>query len=134
MNLGEKIRKIRKREGLSQIEVAEKSKISVNSLRLYESNQRQPRVETLKNIAGALGVPVSDFLPDDIYPTNKEVEAMKQAAASIEDGRKAEIEEKRLSNLISHKAKQLNNAGKQKLVDHADLLIGNPDYKKDKNA
>lgn len=70
MNLGEKIKEARKREGLSQIEAAEKSKISVNSLRLYESNRRQPRVETLQNIASALNVPVGELIDWDKLESN----------------------------------------------------------------
>ena len=48
MSLGLKLRQIRKEKKLSQIEVAEKANVAVNSIRLYEANKRQPRMDQLK--------------------------------------------------------------------------------------
>lgn len=56
MDIGARIRAERKRKDLSQIVLAEKAGISVNSLRLYEGNKRQPGLSTVKRIADALGV------------------------------------------------------------------------------
>lgn len=54
MGIGSTIREIRKSKGLTQIEVAEKAKISVNSLRLYEAEKRQPNIEQIKAIYSAM--------------------------------------------------------------------------------
>lgn len=62
-----KIREIRKVKGFSQIEVAQKANIAVNSLRLYEANKRQPRPDTLQAIASALGVAVRDLMDTTAY-------------------------------------------------------------------
>lgn len=54
MNVGERIRAIRKSKGLTQIEVAEKAGIAVNSLRLYEAGKRKPNLGQIQAIAAAL--------------------------------------------------------------------------------
>lgn len=54
MNVGERIRAIRKSKGLTQIEVAEKAGIAVNSLRLYEAGKRIPNLSQIQAIAVAL--------------------------------------------------------------------------------
>lgn len=76
MDIGSKIRNTRKEKGLSQVEVAQAAKIAVNSLRLYESNKRQPRIEQLQAIADALGTDVYAFIDsgfgalDPVLPPN----------------------------------------------------------------
>lgn len=54
--LGSVLKKIRKSKGLSQIEVAEAADIAINSLRLYESNKRQPGFKQLVSILAVLGI------------------------------------------------------------------------------
>lgn len=60
-----KIRTARKREILTQIELAEMAGISVNSLRLYEAGKRKPSLQVLKKIATALSVPIFDLLDNE---------------------------------------------------------------------
>ena len=67
--VGTRIREIRKEKKLSQVQVATDAKIAVNSLRLYESNKRQPRFEQLLHIADALGVDVNAFYDPYITQT-----------------------------------------------------------------
>ena len=62
MSLGLKLRQIRKEKKLSQIEVAEKANVAVNSIRLYEANKRQPRMDQLQKIASALEIDVAELL------------------------------------------------------------------------
>lgn len=156
MNLGEKIKEARKREGLSQIEAAKKSKISVNSLRLYESNQRQPRVETLQNIASALDVSVIELMTgemqaqyydlEDLADTVKQdmidsAESPEEYEAAIKTKR-SDIQIKMLLDNIQkekiHKLNssflQLNEKGQQKAIERVQELTEIPRYKKDKNA
>ena len=65
MEIGARIREIRKMKGMTQIQVADKAKIAVNSLRLYESCKREPNISTLTNIAAALCVPIRSLVPSD---------------------------------------------------------------------
>lgn len=153
MNLGEKIKEARKREGLSQIEAAEKSKISVNSLRLYESNRRQPRVETLQNIASALGISVFELMdpekciddfkkgvsePIDIQ--NSDIQ--KALRRYIKDGKlefpglaegSALDAENRENELLYH-FRNLNERGQQVAVERVEELTKIPENQKNKNA
>ena len=64
MEIGKLIRQARKNAGLMQAELAEKVGISTNSVRLYESCRLTPKVETLRKIVNACGVPLSYFIPD----------------------------------------------------------------------
>lgn len=67
MNVGDRIRSIRKSKCLTQIEVAEKSKISVNSVRNYEAGKRHPNLEQLRAIANALEVSVFSLIEATDY-------------------------------------------------------------------
>ena len=65
MKTGDTIRALRKERMLSQIELATKAGIAVNSLRLYEANKREPKLDSLKRIAQALGVDVYSLVDFD---------------------------------------------------------------------
>ncbi|GLB33026.1 hypothetical protein LAD12857_49490 [Lacrimispora amygdalina] len=78
MNPGEKIQELRKEKGLTQAELAKKAGLSEISIRKYEKGDRKPKIETLRCIAGALEIPLSEFsdnfmeLPEfrtDVYGT-----------------------------------------------------------------
>lgn len=60
--IGERIRFYRKAKKLTQIELADKAGIAVNSLRLYEAGKRNPSIETLFQIADALNVSFESLL------------------------------------------------------------------------
>lgn len=71
MPTGEKIKALRKQSGLSQVELAEKAGIAVNSLRLYEAGKREPKIDAVTRLAGALGVSKQELLgwarePDEL--------------------------------------------------------------------
>lgn len=59
MKTGEEIKKYRKQQNLTQVELAQKAGIAVNSLRLYEAGKHQPRMKQLQSLATALNVPLS---------------------------------------------------------------------------
>lgn len=65
MNIGEKIRFLRKKFNITQEELATRAEISVFTLRQYESGARSaPRIEQLNKLAKALNVSV-DYLVND---------------------------------------------------------------------
>lgn len=88
MDIGTKIRMIRKSKGITQIDLAENAGIAVNSLRLYEANKRQPRADQLRAIASALGVSVADLL--DVKPARavdpNETEAEREKRLGLPEG------------------------------------------------
>lgn len=58
----QRVREIRKERGLYQHEVAARAKLSVQTVRNVEAGRHEPELPTLRKIAGALGVPLSDLL------------------------------------------------------------------------
>lgn len=61
MTTGELIRKCRKAAGMTQKELGARSGIAEPTIRKYESNRLNPKIETIQKIANALGVEV-DYL------------------------------------------------------------------------
>lgn len=57
--VGEKIRRIRTRRKIDTTEIAESCNLSVAAIRHYENDIREPKEDTLKQIASYLGVDVS---------------------------------------------------------------------------
>lgn len=66
MEIGEKIKAIRKSKGISQKELAEKLGVSQANFSQYEARKRNAKIGTLQKIADALEVPLSEFIPLDI--------------------------------------------------------------------
>lgn len=58
MTIGERIRFFRKEQGLTQDDLARKMGIKRGTLAQYESDRRNPKLETLEKISGALGVEI----------------------------------------------------------------------------
>ncbi len=62
--IGERIRSVRKRRGMSQAELAEASAVSTSLIRQLEQGQRtDTRLETLRKLAIALRVPTAELAP-----------------------------------------------------------------------
>lgn len=62
MELGKKIKELRKRKGLSQEELAEKSSLSLRTIQRIESSETEPRGDTLKRLSQALNVSPDELL------------------------------------------------------------------------
>lgn len=62
INLGEKIKVIRKRKGLTQEELAEASKVNLRTIQRIENNQNEPRGKTLQLICEALDINSEDIV------------------------------------------------------------------------
>jgi len=74
MEIGERIRKLRKESGLTQSELAEKAGISTMSLRRYERNERQLTVQIVERIANALSTTPAYLMGwDDFTQLEKEI-------------------------------------------------------------
>lgn len=65
--IGRRIQSVRKRRGLSQAQLAERSGVSVSLIRQLEQEQRtDTRLETLRKLAVALRVPTAELAPHAI--------------------------------------------------------------------
>lgn len=71
MDIGNRIKELRTKKGLTQKELSEKCGLSKNGLWNYENNKRTPSIETLTNIAMALNVSLSTLLETETTFTNK---------------------------------------------------------------
>ncbi|MBK9055228.1 MAG: cupin domain-containing protein [Chloroflexi bacterium] len=63
-NVGQRIRTIRERQGLSLRAVAERCGLSINAISLIERGENSPTVSSLHHLATALGVPITSFFED----------------------------------------------------------------------
>jgi len=60
--IGKKIKALRKQSGLTQKKLAERLCITHQSISDWELGKKNPTLETLKKLAGALGVSVSSLI------------------------------------------------------------------------
>jgi transcriptional regulator with XRE-family HTH domain len=60
--VGDNVRRLRERAGLSLRELASRAEVSTSTLSNLESGTGNPGVETLVHISGALGVPFSELI------------------------------------------------------------------------
>lgn len=65
MNIGELIKNIRSKQGITQESLAEDAQLSRNTIVNFETGKRIPRVDDLVKIAKALGVEVSIFFQEN---------------------------------------------------------------------
>ncbi|MFI2281940.1 helix-turn-helix domain-containing protein [Nocardia beijingensis] len=102
-DLGERLRSVRKRSGLTQRELAQSSGVSLSLIRKIEQGERDDtRIQTLRRLAVAMGCPLSALLgPTPGRPENGGGELWlptRQALASIADGHAAETPAERSMN------------------------------------
>lgn len=72
MDIGSKIKEIRIKKGITQKELAEKLGTSQQNLAQYECGKRNPKLETVKKIADALNVFMSDLINEEVDYTRPE--------------------------------------------------------------
>lgn len=93
MKFNERLKNTRKEHGLTQMELAEKAGIAVNSVRLYESGKVVPKLDTIAKIARAMGLYAGDLidagqwgqvLPWDSEKLTKQLARRKELLDSIE--------------------------------------------------
>lgn len=63
VEIGRRIRELRKKKGLLQEELARKSGLSASALSNFEQGRRRASLAWLGRIARSLGVPVPDLIP-----------------------------------------------------------------------
>jgi transcriptional regulator with XRE-family HTH domain len=65
MDIGDKLKKIRKINGLSQASLSEKINVHVTNIARYETNKQTPTIDILKKIADFYDVAVDYFISED---------------------------------------------------------------------
>ena len=115
---GKRIRETRKKAGMTQIELAQRSGIALSSIRRYERGVRDPRLEALRRIAVVLDVTVNDLVEPDYW---QKLSPEEKSTA---------FDEKKASLLLAYD--NLNETGQQKAVERVEELAKIPDYQNKK--
>lgn len=108
MKFSDKIKKLRKEQGLSQVGLAKKAGVSKSVVGFWELDQRSPKIGQVVKVARALGVEWESLLDDD----------MVEYQPLLRD------EEQSLLNAY----KRLNEQGQRMLLTFAQSLVYNPLY------
>ena len=111
MNIGDRIRLLRKSKGLTQKQLGELCGMADSAIRRYESNRGNPTEKTLQKIADALGV--------DFYS----LASWDQATKALEDSTNAK-------DRITTALDQLNDAGMVKAADAVEVIAEVPRYQR----
>lgn len=151
MTTGQRIKKFRKRAGMTQKELGEKLGLSFQSVAQWENNLRNPKEETLQKIANALEISIYELkgLSDAeafMAELNKGVDLIllemtihEKFGISLDVAQKmaeeiAELLQKNLRSDVEAVYQQLLNRltdeGQQKGMEYLRDLSGNPKYKR----
>ena len=107
---------MRKNAGITQQQLADKTKCATITIQQYERGVREPKLETLRKIALALDTTVSELVCEDFW---KNLSAEEQANA---------FDTNRASLLVAYDS--MNETGKRKAVEQVEDLAKIPDYQK----
>lgn len=110
LTFGERLKLLRNRKNLSQIELAQLIGVSKSSLAMYETDKREPGINTLHKLCRNLEVTGDELLG---------IEVNSQALEKCSD---IDPNEK----LLLTGYRQLNDNGKQKICSHLEDLLANP--------
>lgn len=80
---GDKLKKLRKANNLSQQQLAEKLGMSPSGIGMWEQNRRQPDNETLKKIAQLFDVSTDYLLGNDIKPNDENKDLLETISADL---------------------------------------------------
>lgn len=122
MDVGQRIKEARKRAGLTQKGLAEQIGAATGTIQQYELGKRQPRLEQLAKIAGALGTTLYELVGDDYfssYSHEELVQMWKEVPFSDISARE------RVYTALD----KLNDAGMEKAADIVELIAEVPRYK-----
>ena len=75
MNIGERLRSMRKNKKISIYKLSQNSEVSENHIRSLERGIKQAKVETLETLVRGLNISMSEFFNEDdtvTYPTADE--------------------------------------------------------------
>lgn len=137
LNIGKKIKDIRKQRGFTQKDFAQLLRIPVTTYANYENGNRTPKTDMIEKIASALEIDVTELLqPIKVTETDLGDGLKQRKEIHGEPGNKLTPEKEEAINkgLLLDSFDKLNDKGQQKAVAYVELLAGHPDYNKDKNA
>lgn len=117
--LGNNIKKLRLNEGLTQKQLAEALNVSQTVVGFWESGRNKPKEDKIKELASLFCVSIPDLKGEK---QDNSVSYVELITKHINDDSQSE----RLALILS----QLNYLGKEKVIEYARDLSGNPRYNK----
>lgn len=138
MTTGEKIKAARKHSGLTQKELGEKLGISQSAIGQFENESSNPSLKTIRKIATALDVPLSELVDNWNLFTPEEYKEDLSDFGNGFYGKEVtqEVQEKFKSRIFSRKSKMshkmdlLNDSGQDMALDLVELVTKIPEYQK----
>lgn len=125
MNFGERIKKIRLEQGLSQSELGKRMDITQQAVAKYERLTEQPKLETVRRLAEALNVPMGDLVANwSDYNTSEIITDLEENDRAVHLNRQA--------RLIARYYEELNALGQSKAIEQVEMLTKIPEYQKEK--
>lgn len=148
MTIGEKIRFLRKEKGITQKELAAKTGIAEITIRQYEANKYNPKIDAIMKLCVAFECKVSDIIDNDNKKYYRMFDEIIRDGHDFIQSAKTENELDIAHGLIdvlesSYKAKYpldirlqasydlLNDEGKEKAVNYIEDLSKIPEYTKE---
>ena len=130
MSLGSDLKNARLKAGLTQKELANQAGLSEITIRQYEADKRQPRLETLKHISNILKV--TDFLNKKFYIQADYSVEYKEIKDWISKYLQGQTEENRwsLELTLLENYRKLNNEGQDKAREQVEMLTKIPEYQR----
>ena len=113
-NLARTIKKYRKARKLTMEQLSEKSGINLSTLKKYETDNRNPKLEQLSKIADALEVSVFEFLDIKVKSVNDIISLVNKM--NIATDIDWDIDNDKVC--ISFKNKEINNCLKEYAIDY----------------
>lgn len=113
-NLARTIKKYRKARKLTMEQLSEKSGINLSTLKKYETDNRNPKLEQLSKIAEALEVSVFEFLDIEVKSVNDIISLVNKM--NIATDIDWDIDNDKVC--ISFKNKEINNCLKEYALDY----------------
>lgn len=138
MTVGESIKSARLKKGLTQKQVANACRMADSAIRKYESGKVVPKLETLRRIAGALGVEWTDLVDGHTAATMTIEHVGNIFNAQPKDTTKVTFNTSKLENAVSisidrqridEAFNKLNRAGQQEAVKRVEELTEIPRYR-----
>ena len=129
MTFGGRVKILREKQGLSQSELASRMDISQQAVAKYEKTIDIPKLATIRKIATALNVPLSELIDDwSMFSQGEIWDDLQNNSADYFalNPREAAKENKLLDNYH-----QLNDSGQDKAIEQVELLTKIPEYKAD---
>lgn len=134
MNVGERIKAARKKANLTQAQLAQLCGVATITIRQYEADKREPKLEQLWKIAGALGVRLDDLLGGiETFDSGEEFEKRRKELLEKAGGGDT-LTVKHTTDprkVIDSALDQLNDVGQQKAAERVVELTEIPRYRKD---